>query len=524
MQAYSDPSGNSVKRIESLSSVRSPLEPNDIGTLARGASIALLGRILGRGLNTLVQVLLARLLGPVEFGLYALGWTLIQMGTLLAPIGLDKGVIRFGSRFYKSSLASLKGTFFQSTRLVIANGAILSIVAILSAPTISGTVFKNYDLTPVLRGLSPVFIFFAGLKVTAAATRVTKRMKYSVVVEDIVAPAFNLLLFITLYIALDLRLSGAIISASLSFAIAFFLSLFYLRKLFPEIFDRDIRPIPLTRELISYSLPTSLSGILTMFIIWTNRLVIGMYLPESEVGIFQVVSQISLLPAIILSGFTAIFSPMIADQYNRNQNEKLRETYVVSTKWSMYLGIPFFLILFLAPKDLLDVVFGSQYIVGAEALVLLSLGQLINVGSGSVGALLLMTGHQKIWIQCTFGSLLVSIATSFILVPEYGLIGAAFATSIGIGGLYTLGMAIVRKIHGFWPYDKRVLKGVLATAVTLIISTVLRHFLPQITLLRFIVLLTICFLGFIGVLLLLGLDKEDKDILDSIYLRLKGGR
>ena len=69
---------------------------NDTEVLAKGAGTALFGKIIGRGLQLAVQVLLARLLGPIQFGLYILGSTVLQVGQQIVLLGLDNGVIHFG--------------------------------------------------------------------------------------------------------------------------------------------------------------------------------------------------------------------------------------------------------------------------------------------------------------------------------------------------------------------------------------------------------------------------------------------
>src|SRR2546429_4299282 len=74
----------------------------DVNKLAAGAGIALGGRMLGRGLLLGVDVALARLLGPVQYGIYVIGWTISRLVQLLSPLGLNSGVIRFGARYWRS--------------------------------------------------------------------------------------------------------------------------------------------------------------------------------------------------------------------------------------------------------------------------------------------------------------------------------------------------------------------------------------------------------------------------------------
>jgi len=81
----------------------------DIRVLAKGTGIALPGQVIGRVLTFGGHVLLARLLGPEVFGLYALGWTLLKVGTLAAAFGLPVGVVRLGSIEWRKNLARFCG-------------------------------------------------------------------------------------------------------------------------------------------------------------------------------------------------------------------------------------------------------------------------------------------------------------------------------------------------------------------------------------------------------------------------------
>ena len=97
-------------------------ENSDIAKLAAGASITLVGRIIGRGTHILGQIALARFLGPATFGLYALGWTILRIAGLVAPLGLEHGVIRYGSRNWRTDPSGFRGVLLQSLGLACGDG------------------------------------------------------------------------------------------------------------------------------------------------------------------------------------------------------------------------------------------------------------------------------------------------------------------------------------------------------------------------------------------------------------------
>ena len=135
-------------------------------------------------------------------------------------------------------------------------------------------------------------------------------MQYTVYAEDMTPPAAHLFLFFLFYL-LGWGLLGAVAASVGSFAIAFILSMHYVRWLFPEVFSKQVRLSLVVRELVAFSLPASFAGAFTIFIVWVDRLLVGYFRPAAEVGIYQAVSQSSILFAVILGTFNAVFSPMI---------------------------------------------------------------------------------------------------------------------------------------------------------------------------------------------------------------------
>ncbi len=93
-----------------------------LNSLARGAGVGLSGKIGGRLIHLVAQVAFARLLGPEGFGLYALGFTLLRIITLLTPLGLPRGAIYFGSRHWRRDESAFVGTVFQAAALTTASG------------------------------------------------------------------------------------------------------------------------------------------------------------------------------------------------------------------------------------------------------------------------------------------------------------------------------------------------------------------------------------------------------------------
>ena len=262
----------------------------DISKLATGAGIALIGRIAGRGIHLVNQAAMARLLGPAAYGIFAIGWTILRIGSLFTALGLDNGVVRFGAKFHRDRSANFKYLILHGLGIALVAGTLAGGALYLSAPWLAEKVFTDQQLLPVFRSLSFTFPFVSGLIVAAAITRISQRLQFSVLAEDLAQPIL-MFAFLLLVFFLSLGLKGVILAVVVSFSAAFGLSLFLIWYLY-----RDAFAVPQSSgfpigDLLVFSFPTALTGVFVTLIIWSDRLFIGYFGSVEDVGIYQAASQ-----------------------------------------------------------------------------------------------------------------------------------------------------------------------------------------------------------------------------------------
>lgn len=488
-----------------------PAMERDVTRLAGGAGASLGGKLAGRGIHMLVDIVLAHLLGPADFGLYAIAYTVSRLLGLIAPLGLGSGVLRFGTRD-RDDEARLKGTIIESLGASVASGLVLGGVLFLAAPWMAEHIFQKPDAALPLRWLAFMVPLLSGLNVAAAATRISQRMKFSVYAEEISQPVVNLLLFFILY-ALGRGLSGALQACVYSFGFAAALGLYYVGRLFPEAVSRRTKASFPGMDLMSFSTSVWLGGIFILCIIWMDRLIIGHFRPAAEVGVYYAASQLSVSFVIILGGFASMFSPMAVELYHKGEIRRLQEVFRVSTKWALYMSLPPCLVMCLAPRQVMGGVFGSRYESGWPALVILALGQLINAGTGPSDALLVMTGGQGAWFKISGAMFVLSFTLAWILVPRLGLTGAAIATASAVSLTYLATVFVIRRRLGIWPYDRKYFKGLLAAAGAAAAVLVLGRVNLGRPLVNLIGLAIISAGVFATLMLGLGLDGEDRQFI-----------
>lgn len=487
---------------------------SQIEGLATGAKTGLIGAIGGRFLSVFGNILIARLLGPAIYGIYAIGWTLVRFFSLVIPLGMDRAILRFAPRYLQKDSAGLKGLLANVNRISLGSGVITGILFFTLAPWLATSIYHQPELITVFRFFAFAFPLISLLVVAAAATRTTRQIHYSVWLYDLGQPLLGLAMIIAFFL-LGFGLNGVVLAEVISLGCAAIATVFVLGKVFPDTKGITTRYEIKSRELLSYSIPAMLGGAFSVYILWLDRIFVGLFLPTYENGIYTAISQISTVFMVISSGISPIVVPLFAQYHHSGEKGKLEEVYRISTKWGVYISIPILAVLLVSPVSSLQLIFGQEYSSGAVPFLILLGGQIINLVTGSVNPLLIMTDNQKVLMRVSLIALILEIILLVILIPLWGLIGAAISTSTCLSLLYLYELIWVKKKLELWPYDRRYLKGLIAGAAAFAVVILTKILTRQIPMFGLILQSVISLTVFCGVLLWQRLDTEDKDFINS---------
>jgi O-antigen/teichoic acid export membrane protein len=248
-----------------------------------------------------------------------------------------------------------------------------------------------------------------------------------------------------------------------------------------------------------------------------DRLMLGALADAGAVGIYAVVASLAIIGSLAHNSLVPIFLPIAASAHRRGQSQDLSAAYSVTATWAGYPSA-ILLIIFIGFGEWILSVFGKDYSTPEAHHVLVLLGAVIFLSSwvGPTGALLQMSGGHRLEFLNTVLFLAANFGLNLILIPRYGLLGAATATLasgllrnlLQVGELYFL--------RGFVPISRR--QVVILGPVLAIVSSV--PFLGLSTLAIFIssLLGVLCLLFFF----FMGLTLEEKSFLRSFKLKLAG--
>ena len=479
-----------------------------------------IGQGLSRLLGYATQVTMARLYGPGLLGFYVLGTTLVQIANILSQLGMDNGVVRYVAHYNaEGDVRRVRGTIIQALLVTFTLSVALSVLLFFGAGFLAG-VFNNPFLETVFRAFSASIPFFTVMSMALWATQGFQTVKYTTYVQYVVRPLLNLV-FIVVFYLFNVLVLGAVASYILSMALGAALALYYLRRVFPALLDREVRPKFESRALLAASAPMTVDNLTQQLIYWLPLLVLGAFDLPREVAIYDAAFRTAALSTLVLFAFGGIFSPMISSLYRRGLLQDLAYLYKDVSYWAFTGALAFFLLTGLLAQEIMTI-FGPEFVPGWPVIVIIAAAQLFNSSVGPTPRVLAMTGHQRIVMFATLGSTAVAAGLSLLLVPAFGIFGAAVAAATAVVLVNTVTLLFVHRLLGFWPYGARYAKPVIAGLLAAVWIYLVRLILPAYTGVPALLIFAPLFLAvFLALLVALGLSPSDRQFLASFLAAVR---
>jgi O-antigen/teichoic acid export membrane protein len=492
----------------------------DILLAARGGGVKFAGRILATGATFLLQVILTRFLGASDFGRYRLAVLSTELLGRLSGLGLTSTVVRFvpiaARDRDESRLAGILRISFGIPTLV---GALAAVGVFFGAGPIATGVFDDAALAPLLRLLSPTIPLFVLLLFGECTTRAFNEIRYSVYGHDLLLSGANIVLAAAL-LAAGFGLAGAGVAYVLALLVAVLAFACFVHRLFPlrRLWGPAIHP---AGEIWRHSVPIYATQLLNAFGGRLETLVLGVFGMTAGVGIYVVALQLSRLGQIFFTSLSTVSLPIVSEIYSRGGAERLRPYFQTVTKWSVMVTLPLFWIIVLFAEPLLSI-FGDEFVAGRTGVIVLSLGPLINASTGVSGGIITMTGHARLNSMNALLYLGATIALDLLLIPPFGILGAAVAAVATI-----LLLNLLQLIEVFWlfrilPYNRQFLKPVAASLVGVAAAYLVHQSVALPHALLGAALGAVVLVATYGLVLAgLGFSEEDRLILERVLARVR---
>lgn len=487
--------------------------------MAKGGGITFVGKLFTYANRLVITVILARLLGASEYGLYNLALSVLTVAAGLSMFGLDAAVVRYVAIFARRrDEAGVWGMLQVALGVTSLLSLLLAAGLFIAADIIALRVFQAPQLAPVLRVASAIVPFLALNNIVAAATQGFKQMQYATIARDILQPLLRLALVLLLAL-IGLNASVAVAIFGIAVATTSVLLLFFLHRLF-----RLRRPLQQgrrdLREILGFALPVFLSDLMTTFRENIQTMLLGSLYTVASVGVFAVANQLNMVGSMFQSAIATASRPLASELYDAGDYEQMGQVYQTTTKWTFTVNLPLFLVMLLFPATILSL-FGKSFVAGAVALSLLASAIMVDISTGMCGIILDMTGHTTLKLINSIVRLVMSLGLSILLIPQWGVVGAALATLLVVATVNVLRLLQVFVLFRLLPYNlsffKPITAGLAAVATVAACGIVLSGIATP---WREMLQIGMLFGVYVVVLLSLGLSPEDRIVLARARHRL----
>jgi len=194
-------------------------------------------------------------------------------------------------------------------------------------------------------------------------------------------------------------------------------------------------------------LPLFLSAAFVEILGWADTFFIGIFLDTYNVGIYNIALSLATSLNIFLGTFAKISFPIISELKANNNRNQINNIFRTASRWGFLLSLPFFLLAIILPSQIISITFGGDYAAGSTAFSILIIAFFLNVITGPTTEVIKSFSKVNIIFWTSIFTAIFNIILNISLIPSFGLIGAALATTLSFSG---------REIFLFF-YTKRLL-------------------------------------------------------------------
>lgn len=397
--------------------------------MVRGASGVLALKVASTALTFATGVLLARILGAEEYGIYAyaMAWMLI----LVVPVSMGLPVLltrQVACYQTQEDWGALRGITRWSGRVALAASVVVALLVAGLVWVLRGKLGSPVSLA--IWVALPILPFLGLVRIREGVLRGLGQAVLAQTPQLLVFPLLFIVLVGGFHFALDLSAQAAVLIRGLAAGGACLVGYLFYRRNCPES-AMQVEGEHRVREWLSDAFPLLLIAVGQAINAQVGIVMVGSLLDSEASGIFTVVRRGATFVTFAMIAVNMPLAPIIASLYAQGDMKRLQGVVTKSARVVLLGSLPVALGLIVF-GDWVLLIFGAEFAVGRVALAISALGMLVNASMGPVEYLLNMTGHQWDAAKAALLSVLLNVVLGIVLIPIWNIEGAAIASAAGI--------------------------------------------------------------------------------------------
>lgn len=402
----------------------------DHAAAQRMAGTAFVIRVASAGIIYLTQVLLARWMGRFEFGIYVYVWSWVGFLGMLAPLGIAYSAQRFVPEYRTRGDQERLAGFLRGARIICFALGITAGLLLAGTVWMLGERISSYYLAPFLIASLALPIF----TVSSAQDAIARSFNWFLLA---LVPGFVVQPLIIFFTVGALHLAGAPVTAvaGLVAAVAGLWTIVLLQLvLLNRRLGAELAPVVRRYEIgewLAAALPIFLVDSFFILLTFVDILVLQLFVGPADIALYYAATKTLALVNFIYYAVSAASAHRFSEYYVSGESEKLAAFVTDTIRWTFWPSFALAVVMLAAGKFVLSL-FGPGFVHGYPILCVLVIGLIARSSVGPSERLLNMVGEQFTCAAVYATAFATNLILCFVLIPRFGLMGAASATATAI--------------------------------------------------------------------------------------------
>jgi O-antigen/teichoic acid export membrane protein len=390
------------------------------------------GRLTASGIGFFIGIIVARSLGPAEFGLYSIAMVIFQISVVIAEMGIGMSIVRFVPLYRKKDPQRAEYYLMVGFWLLLGLAVSVTVIGLSLSKTIAlGIYGKSRFIDPVRLGFLAVIggVLWSYYLASLQSRELFKKYSFSSIFIGILKLALLALALYTIGLTAE-RVIWITIIASVT---GFLAGKFYAPVKHIGVHGELRKSI---REMMNFSKWIFIMDLTVMLFSHLDVLMLGYFESEKVVGYYSVAFNIIFIFTIMISSLNNVLLPIVCKYQELGEFKRyIRKILSLTTATALVLLPVFFL---LGPA--IRLLFGDTYIPSIAISQIMFFGFLFNLVVEPIYLVSYAANKPQIIAFVGIVKLALNAISNFILIPIYGAMGAAVATVVthAVGGIIAI--------------------------------------------------------------------------------------
>jgi O-antigen/teichoic acid export membrane protein len=391
------------------------------------------GAVVNAGAGFLLTLIVSRYLGPSEAGVFAVLVSTYMILLVSGKLGADTALVHTLPRLLDDQRAGdVRSATSAALGPVLVVNSVAAAAVIVLAPRMADVLLPTTDPAVAVPGIIVMACALplgTATLILLAATRGLGRIVALVTIENILKPALRCVLVLVV-LAAGYGVTAAVVAWAAPALLGLVAAAWAYRRAAPATEGTPDRAALRTR-IWGFARPRAGAAVLEILGLHVGVLLLSALATSADAGVFNAAARVVMLGTLLQNSLRLVVAPQVSRLLGRGATAEVERLHRVSAVWIVLASWPFYACLVLWPGAVMSM-FGAGFEQGATALAILAVGMMVNLATGNVMVVVLMSGHSRVNLWITIISVAANTALCILLIPAMGTVGAAIARTTAV--------------------------------------------------------------------------------------------